>query len=261
MGKFFAMSANELKDLEAVLQALRECQAARADAERSSALKDEFLAVVAHELRSPLGAILGWAHMLRRRGSEEEFNRGLDVIEQSVQLQIKLIEDLLDLGRMNSGRLRLDFQPLEAAAFVEAAIEIIKPAADAKRIRIDRTAEPISANLIGDLSRLEQVMVNLLGNAVKFTPEGGCVRVALRRVDGWAEISVSDDGIGISPEFLPHVFDRFRQATDSARRQGGLGLGLAIARHLAQLHGGDIYAQSTGEGQGSTFVLRLPLAA
>lgn len=255
------MSLQLEQQLAAARKALRECQAARADAERISALKDEFLAIVSHELRSPLGAILGWAHMLRRRGGEEEFNRGLDVIEQSVQSQAKLIEDLLDMSRMTSGRIRLDLQPVEPRGFIDAAAEIVQPAAEEKRIRIDKVLDLSAGPLSGDAGRLQQIMVNLLANAVKFTPEGGYVRIALQRVERWAEIRVADTGIGIAPEFLPHVFDRFRQADSSAaRRHGGLGLGLAIARHLVELHGGEIRAESPGQCQGATFVLRLPLA-
>ena len=255
------MSLHLEQELAAAREALRECQAARANAERTSALKDEFLAIVSHELRSPLGAILGWAHMLRRRGGEEEFNRGLDVIEQSVQLQARLIEDLLDMSRMTSGQIRLDLQSVETRGLIDAAAEIVQPAAEAKRIRIDKVLDLSAGPLSGDPGRLQQVVVNLLANAVKFTPEEGHIRIALQRVDRWAEIRVADTGIGIAPDFLPHVFDRFRQADPTgARSRGGLGLGLAIARHLVELHGGEIHAESAGEGQGATFVLRLPLA-
>ena len=254
------MSLQLEQELAAVREALQECQAARANAERISALKDEFLAIVSHELRSPLGAILGWAHMLRRRGGEEEFNRGLDVIEQSVQLQAKLIEDLLDMSRMTSGQIRLDRQRVEPRGFIDAAVEIVRPVAEEKRIRIDKVLD-LSAGLSGDASRLQQVMLNLLTNAVKFTPAEGHIRISLQRVDRWAEITVTDTGVGIKPDFLPYVFDRFRQADPAAARgHGGLGLGLAIARHLVELHGGEIRAESAGEGQGATFVLRLPLA-
>lgn len=255
------MSLQLEQQLAAARKALRECEAQRAEAERISALKDEFLAAVSHELRSPLGAILGWAHMLRRRGSVEEFDRGLDVIEQSVQLQARLIEDLLEMSRMTAGRIRLDRQLLEPRAFIDAALEIVRPAAEEKRIRIGKVLDQSAGPLSGDPSRLQQVMVNLLGNAVKFTPEEGNIRVSLQRADRWAEIRVADTGVGISPEFLPHVFDRFRQAHPAAaHRSGGLGLGLAIAKHLVELHGGEIHAESAGEGRGATFVLRLPLA-
>ena len=255
------MSPDLEQELAAARKALRECEAARADAERTSALRDEFLAIVSHELRSPLGAILGWAHMLRRRGSEEEFNRGLDVIEQSVHLQAKLIEDLVDMSRMASGRIRLDMQAVEPRDFIDAAVESVRPAAEAKRIRIDKVLDLSAGPILGDASRLQQVMVNLLANAVKFTPEEGHIRISVQRLDRWAEIRVADSGIGIPADFLPHVFERFRQADPTAAHtHGGLGLGLTIAKHLAQLHGGEIHAESAGEGQGATFVLRLPLA-
>jgi signal transduction histidine kinase len=255
------MSTKLEQELAEARKALRECEAARAEAERTSALRDEFLAIVSHELRSPLGAILGWAHMLRRRGSEEEFNRGLDVIEQSVDLQAKLIEDLVDMSRMASGQIRLDIQPGEPRAFIDAAAESVRPAAEEKRIRIDKVLDLAAGPIRGDATRLQQVMVNLLANAVKFTPEDGHIRISVQRVERWAEIRVADNGIGIHPDFLPHVFDRFSQADPTvARTRGGLGLGLAIAKHLAQLHGGEISAESPGVGQGATFVLRLPLA-
>ncbi|MEO8653476.1 MAG: ATP-binding protein [Ramlibacter sp.] len=235
-------------------------RAARAEAERASAQKDEFLAIVAHELRSPLSAILGWAHMLRRRGSAEEFDRGLDVIEQSVQVQTKLIEDLIDLSRITSGQLRLDIRPVEARTFIDAAVEAVRPAAEAKQIAIRKVLDLGVAPVAGDPTRLQQVMVNLLSNAVKFTPEQGSVEVVLRQAGDQAEISVSDTGAGIAPDFLPHVFDRFRQGQPAGtKRQGGLGLGLAIVRHLVQLHGGEVSAASPGEGGGATFTLHLPL--
>lgn len=235
-------------------------RAARAEAERLSAQKDEFLAIVAHELRSPLGAILGWAHMLRRHGAGEEFNRGLDVIEQSVQVQTKLIEDLIDLTRIASGQLRLEIRPVEARAFIDAAVEAVRPTAEAKRISIRKVLDLAVPPVAGDPTRLQQVMVNLLSNAMKFTPEEGSVEVVLRRAGDRAEICVADTGIGIAPDFLPHVFDRFRQGQSAdSKRQGGLGLGLAIVRQLAQLHGGEASAASPGEGRGATFTLRLPL--
>lgn len=234
---------------------------ARAEAERISALKDEFLAIVSHELRSPLAAVLGWAHMLRRCGSREEFDRGLDVIEQSVQVQTKLIEDLVDMSRITSGQLRLDIHPVEARSFIDAAVETVRPAADAREIRIRKVLDLGVPPVAGDPMRLQQVMVNLLSNAVKFTPEKGSVEVVLRGAGGQAEITVSDTGVGIAPDFLPRVFDRFRQGNAAATgRYGGLGLGLAIVKHLVELHGGEVSAASPGEGRGATFTLRLPLA-
>jgi PAS domain S-box-containing protein len=234
---------------------------ARAEAERIGALKDEFLAIVSHELRSPLGAILGWAHMLRRRGSQEEFDSGLDVIEQSVQVQTKLIEDLVDMSRITSGQLRLAIGPVEARSFIDAAVETVRPAAEARQIPIRKVLDLGVPPVAGDSTRLQQVMVNLLSNAVKFTPEKGSVEVVLRDAGGQAEITVSDTGIGIAPDFLPHVFDRFRQGSAAGTgRYGGLGLGLAIVKHLVELHGGEVSAASPGEGRGATFTLRLPLA-
>jgi signal transduction histidine kinase len=253
--------------LKAAHKLAAECQAqleqeraGRAFAERTNALKDEFLAIVSHELRSPLSAIAGWAHMLRRGAGPEDFEKGLEVIEQSVCVQAKLIEDLLDISRITSGQLSLEWQTLEPRAFIDVAVEAVRPAAEAKGIRISKLLDLSAGPVAGDPSRLQQVMVNLLVNAVKFTPEHGCVEVGLHRVDGEAEIRVTDSGIGISPAFLPHVFDRFRQADASIRhRFGGLGLGLHIVKHLVQLHGGSVSAHSQGEGRGATFALRLPL--
>jgi len=249
--------------LAAERQALLESErAARAGAERVNALKDEFLAIVSHELRSPLSAIAGWAHILRRGATPQDFDKGLQVIEQSVQVQTKLIEDLMDISRITSGRLRLEVQSVEPRGVIDAAVEAVRPAADAKGIRIRKVLDLAAGPVQGDPDRLQQVMVNLLSNAVKFTPEQGNIEVALRRRDGEAEIGVADTGIGISPGFLPHVFDRFRQADASIHpRYGGLGLGLAIVKHLVELHGGTVRAESAGEGRGATFVLRLPLAA
>ncbi len=254
--------AEALRQLAEAHGALEAERSARLRAERANALKDEFLALVSHELRSPLGAILGWAHMLRRRGSEEEFERGLEVIEQCVQSQARLIEDLLDVSRMTSGQVRLQLQAVEPRIFVEAAVEAVRPSAQAKLIGLRKVLDCAMGTVWGDPARLQQVMVNLLSNAVKFTPENGTVEVALRRSGDCAEISVSDSGIGIPASFLPLVFERFRQADGSqAVRQGGLGLGLGIARHLVELHGGQIRADSPGEGRGAVFTVRLPLMA
>jgi signal transduction histidine kinase len=258
------LSQDSAQDIQARLRSLQvELEAerqARAKAEHALLLKDEFLAVVSHELRSPLGAILGWAHMLRRRGSEEEFEKGLEVIEQSVQAQAKLIEDLLDMSRIASNRIRLDLELLEPRAFVEAAMEAVRPAAAEKELRIRKVLDVSAARIRGDAVRLQQVMGNLLANAVKFTPAKGAIEVGLRTSDGLAVISVTDSGVGIAPDFLPQVFDRFQQHPAASRAHGGLGLGLAIARHLVELHGGDISAHSEGEGHGATFTVRLPLA-
>jgi signal transduction histidine kinase len=184
------------------------------------------------------------------------------VIDQSVQAQAKLIEDLLDISRITSGQLRLEVQPLEPRSFIDAAVEAVRPAADARGLCVRKVLDLTAGPVAGDASRLQQVMVNLLSNAVKFTPEQGCIELALRKLDDEAEISVADTGIGISADFLPHVFDRFRQADASIHgRYGGLGLGLAIVKHLVELHGGSVSAQSPGEGGGATFVVRLPFVA
>jgi signal transduction histidine kinase len=241
---------------------LEQERTARALAERVNASKDQFLAIVSHELRGPLSAIAGWAHILRVGASEEDFDKGLEVIDQSVQAQAKLIEDLLDISRITSGQLRLEVQPLEPRSFIDAAVEAVRPAADARGLCVRKVLDLTAGPVAGDASRLQQVMVNLLSNAVKFTPEQGCIELALRKLDDEAEISVADTGIGISADFLPHVFDRFRQADASIHgRYGGLGLGLAIVKHLVELHGGSVSAQSPGEGGGATFVVRLPLVA
>jgi PAS domain S-box-containing protein len=235
-------------------------RAARADAERASTLKDEFLATLSHELRTPLSAILGWAHILRRKvGEDPSMAKGIDVIERSTRVQTQLIEDLLDMSRITSGKLRLDLQPVMPLAFVQAAIDSVKPAADAARVRVTLLVEDAVASVMGDAARLQQVVWNLLSNAIKFSPAGGEVLVRVAGDDEQVRITVEDAGVGIPPAFLPYVFDRFRQADGSTtRRFGGLGLGLSIVRHLADLHGGDVVATSGGEGRGATFVVTLP---
>ncbi|HYL06672.1 MAG TPA: hybrid sensor histidine kinase/response regulator, partial [Thermoanaerobaculia bacterium] len=221
--------------------------------------KDEFLAVLSHELRTPLNAILGWSEVLRqRRADAETTERGLQAISRNVKAQVRLIDDLLDVSRIASGKMRLEVRPVEVAGIVEAALEAIGPAAEAKHIRVASVIDP-SGVVLGDPDRLQQVLWNLVSNAVKFTPKHGRVQVAVYRINSHVEITVSDDGKGISPDYLPHVFDRFSQADSSLRRQfGGLGLGLNIARELVELHGGTIEARSDGEGKGATFVVKLP---
>ena len=238
-------------------------QMARAEAEHANAMKDEFLATLSHELRTPLGAILGWAVILRR--SENGFvecQKGLEVIERNARAQTQLIEDLLDMSRIISGKIRLDMQPVEPFSFIEAAVETVRPAADAKAIRLDKFLDFAAGPMFGDPNRLQQIVWNLLSNAIKFTPSGGRVQIMLRRVESHVEISVSDTGIGIKPGFLPYVFERFRQGDPSTTRPyGGLGLGLSIVKHLAELHGGTVKAESLGDGHGSTFSVNLPLVA
>jgi PAS domain S-box-containing protein len=243
-------------------QLLSNERAARAEAERMSAMKDEFLATLSHELRTPLSAILGWAQVLRRgRKDEADLQKGLDTIERNARMQTQLIEDLLDMSRITSGQVRLDIQPVSPAAFVEAALETVRPSADAKGIRIEKVLDPLAGPVSGDPARLQQVIWNLLSNAVKFTPKNGKVQVLLERVNSHIEISVADTGVGIRPEFLPHVFERFRQADSSTTREyGGLGLGLSIVKHLVELHGGTVRAESAGEDGGATFVVHLPLS-
>ena len=235
-------------------------QAKRA-AEEATRAKDEFLAVVSHELRTPLTAMLGWARMLQTGKLDERTAvRALDAIERNAESQNQLIGDLLDFSRIISGKIRLDVGVVELASVVEAAIDVVSPSADAKGIRLQTVLDPKAGPVSGDRERLQQVMWNLLSNAVKFTPRGGRVQVRLERVNSSVELTVSDTGQGISAEFLPYVFDRFRQADNTTtRRQSGLGLGMAITRHLVELHGGTIRAESPGEGQGSSFILRLPV--
>jgi signal transduction histidine kinase/CheY-like chemotaxis protein len=237
-------------------------RAARDEAERLSALKDEFLATLSHELRTPLNAVLGWATMLQRGVKDEEtFRRGLETIERNARAQGQLIDDLLDMSRIISGTLRLDVQLIEPDKVIEAALGTVHPAAVAKRIDLRVDVARNIGTVLGDPGRLQQVMWNLLSNAVKFTPTGGTVQVLLSRDGQDVLIRVADSGIGISPEFLPHVFDRFRQQDASiTRKHGGLGLGLSIARQLVELHGGTIAVASSGAHAGTTFTLRLPLA-
>ena len=234
---------------------------ARGEAERASSVKDDFLATLSHELRTPLHAILGWSHMLRsRRMSEDELHAGLEVIERNARMQTQLIEDLLDMNRIMSGKMRMDIQPVDPVSFIDAAIETVRPAAEAKGIRLDKLLDPAAGPITGDPSRLQQVVWNLLLNAIKFTGRDGRVQVLLERVNSHIEIVVADTGIGIAPEFLPHVFDRFQQAdTSHTRTTKGLGLGLAIVKHLVEHHGGTVQVSSPGTGRGATFTVRLPL--
>jgi signal transduction histidine kinase/CheY-like chemotaxis protein len=244
-------------------QLLESERAARNEAERMSQMKDEFLASLSHELRTPLSAILGWAQILRRGSkSEADLERGISTIERNARMQAQLIEDLLDMSRITSGKMRLDIQPVEPAALVESAMESMRPAAEAKGIRLEKILDPSAGPISGDPNRLQQIFWNLLSNAIKFTPKAGKVQVVLERVESHIEISVADTGVGIKPEFLVHVFDRFRQADASMTRSfGGLGLGLAIVRQLVEMHGGTVVATSPGVGHGATFSVRLPLAA
>ncbi|HWP44026.1 MAG TPA: PAS domain S-box protein, partial [Blastocatellia bacterium] len=234
-----------------------------ADLRRANQLKDEFLATVSHELRTPLNAILGWATLLRRGILDEAtVDRALETIERNAQAQAQLIEDLLDVSRIIAGKLRLDVKPIDLTSVIKAAIDSVQHAADARGIQLQMVLDPAASRTRGDAARLQQVVWNLLSNSIKFTPEGGLVQVRLDRAGSQTQITVTDTGEGINPEFLPYVFDRFQQADMSkTRRQGGLGLGLAIVRHIVELHGGAVEARSPGSGKGASFTVRLPLAA
>lgn len=236
-------------------------QQARETAERANHSKDEFIALVSHELRSPLNAMLGWTRILQKQKADEKTTAyALDVIVRNARAQSKLIEDLLDIARVGESKLRLEMKPTELVEIISAAVEIIKPAADLKNIKLTESSDRTASFITGDDDRLRQVVENLLSNALKFTSEGGSVDVRLERRDQMAELSISDTGQGISAEFLPQIFERFIQADPSTtRRHGGLGIGLSLARDLVELHGGTIAADSAGEGKGSTFTVQLPL--
>ena len=234
---------------------------ARRAAEVANRLKDEFLSTVSHELRTPLTAINGWAMMLRAgRLDAAHAARALETIVRSARSQNQLIDDLLDVSRIIAGKLRLDVSPLQLSSIIEAAVETVRPAAEAKGIHLSALLDATAETVTGDPERLQQVVWNLLSNAVKFAPKGGRVEVRLERVDSYIEIVVADNGQGIKPEFLPYVFERFRQEdSGTSRRHGGLGLGLAIVRHIVELHGGTIHAASNGLGKGATFTVALPI--
>jgi CheY-like chemotaxis protein len=231
-------------------------------AEESSRLKDEFLANVSHELRTPLSAILGWARMLRLgQLSENTASKALDTIERNARAQAQLIDDLLDVSRIITGKLRMDVRPCDPNSFIDAAVEAVRPAAEAKGVRVQKVTDTGPISIPGDPVRLQQVVWNLLSNAIKFTPRGGRVQIRSERINSHLEIVVSDTGQGISADFLPYVFDRFRQADQKTSRQhGGMGLGLAIVRHLVELHGGTVRAKSAGEGKGASFAVMLPIS-
>jgi signal transduction histidine kinase len=235
-------------------------QEARRKAEEANRLKDEFLATVSHELRTPLNAILGWATMLRRGQLDaENSQQAVEIIERNARAQVQLVEDLLDVSRIITGKLRLDVELVDLLSVLDNAIEAIRPAADAKGIQIEKQFDASADTVCGDANRLQQIIWNLLSNAVKFTPSGGAVRIRLQKLAGSVEIQIQDSGEGISPEFLPFVFDRFRQADGATTRiHSGLGLGLAIVKHLVEMHGGEVRAASDGAGKGATFTVSLP---
>jgi PAS domain S-box-containing protein len=238
-------------------------KAARAEAETANRAKDEFLATVSHELRTPLNAIFGWVQVLRTGKLDKESSaRALAAIERGSLAQSKLIDDILDAARIITGKLNLDVRPIDFAAVIDTSLETVRAAAEAKSIKIGAEIDSFVGPVSGDPNRLQQVVWNLLFNAIKFTPAGGNVRVCLRRVNSEAEFTVTDSGQGISAEFMPYVFDRFRQADSTiSRKHGGLGLGLAIVRQVVELHGGTVLAESEGQGRGATFTVRLPLLA
>ena len=257
-----AEAAHLLEAHEQLEAALAQAQAAKAAAERASALKDEFLMTVSHELRTPLGVILTGATVLGSdRLPSDQRTATLEAIKRNARAQARLVDDLLDVSRGMAGTLRLEVEPVSVGDLVQGAVETVGVAADAKGVRLTVAIEPAVGTIAGDGARLQQVVWNLLSNAVKFTAAGGEVMVRAAREASSVLVIVEDSGIGISPEFLPHVFDRFRQEhTGATRRYGGLGLGLAIARHLVELHGGEIAVHSEGHGHGARFTLRLPAA-
>jgi PAS domain S-box-containing protein len=246
---------------EEILDAER---SARMAAQRATRIKDEFLATLSHELRTPLSAILGWTQLLMRDGGASaavDPRRAIEVIDRNARAQVQLIDDLLDLSRIMTGKIRLDLQQVSLAGIVESAVDSAMPSAQAKDIRLHAVLDPVQTTVSADSARIQQVVWNLLTNAIKFTPKGGRIQVLLQRVNSHLELSVSDTGIGIPETFLPHVFDRFSQRDSSTTRaHGGLGLGLAICKQLVELHGGRIRASSPGEGLGSTFGVELPVS-
>jgi signal transduction histidine kinase/ActR/RegA family two-component response regulator len=257
-----ATSHANIPDPAAQLEELEAERSKRVEAERIGRIKDEFLANLSHELRTPLNAILGWSQILKPGvTADEEMAEGLRVIQRNVRVQVQLIDDLLDMSRIISGKLRLDVQRIELPHVIQAAVEAVQLAADAKGLRLEVIVDPIAGPITGDPNRMQQVVWNLLANAIKFTPRGGKVQVTLERTDSHVELSVSDTGQGISPEFLPHVFDKFSQAEAPwTKTHAGLGLGLTIVKHLVEMHGGSIRVKSAGEGKGATFVVSLPIS-
>jgi signal transduction histidine kinase len=242
-------------------QLYRDAEAARESAETANRAKDQFLSMLSHELRTPLNAVYGWATMLEQGSLDaEQSRRALQIILRNVNAQVRLVDDLLDLSRIGSGKLRLNVRPVDLRVVIEEALEAVRPAAEAKSIRLQPMLASPGGPVSGDPDRLQQVVWNLLSNAVKFTPKGGRVQIQLQRVDSHVEILVSDTGEGIAPDLLPHIFDRFRQGdSSSSRTHGGLGLGLTLVRSVVELHGGRVFAESPGEGRGATFIVRLPL--
>ncbi len=247
----YIVSVNDITDLHR----------ARADAEAANRSKDEFLATLSHELRTPLNAVVGWVRLLGDGGlTDEEQARALEVIERNARLQVQLIEDLLDVSRIVAGKAHVEMRPLHPVTFIDAVVDTMRPAAAAKRITIDTKIDLRAGPISGDLERLQQVLSNIVSNAIKFTPRDGRIEIALARGASAVTIDVRDTGEGIAPEMLPHIFERFRQGeTGPTRRHGGLGIGLALVKHLVEAHGGTVAARSAGRGQGTTFTVSLPL--
>ena len=233
---------------------------AQEELRKANRMKDDFLAIVSHELRTPLAAVMSWVRLVRSgRLNAEKMSKGLEAMERNVKLQSQLIEDMLDISRVTSGKLQLDKRPLEPVPILNSVLNVLSRSAEAKKIRLQVTIQPDLGILLGDAKRLEQVVFNLLANAIKFTGENGSIMVDVTRTDTHLEISVKDTGVGIAPDFLPHIFDAFRQADPSSTRKfGGLGLGLTLVRQIVELHEGTVRAESPGEGMGSMFVVRLP---
>lgn len=248
------------RDISDQKRAVRKLAEAHEELKRADRLKADFLATLSHELRTPLTAILGWIQILKEQPTAEELEEGVAVIERNVRLQSQLIEDLLDISRIESGKVALDVQRMNLVAIVSAAMDTVRPTAESKAIKITSAFASVDGVVMGDKNRLQQIVWNLLTNAIKFTPRGGRIHLVIERVNSHVEISVTDSGQGIAPEFLQHVFDRFRQADSSTtRKHGGLGIGLSIARHLTELHGGSLAVRSPGLGLGATFTINLPL--
>jgi signal transduction histidine kinase len=243
-------------------QALEREKAAREEAQAANRAKDEFLATLSHELRTPLNAILGWARLLSSGTLDAQTSvRAVEIIDRNARLQAQLIEDLLDVSRIITGKLRLEIRQAQLSAIIAAAVDTLRPAAEGKQITLAVRPPECERPILCDPARIEQVVWNLLSNAIKFTPDGGSVTIECEQLDGRMRLKVCDTGVGIPAEFLPHVFDRFRQAEGAVTRtHGGLGLGLSIVRHLVEAHGGSITADSEGEGQGATFTVSLPVA-
>jgi PAS domain S-box-containing protein len=240
---------------------LESCQVAHAEAEAANTIKNEFLAILSHELRTPLTSILGWSKLLADGNLDDAASkRALETIVRNARAQRQLIDDLLDISRIITGKLRLDVRPVELAQIIESVVDGVRPAADARNIHLQTTLDSLTSPISGDPDRLQQIIWNLLINAIKFTPKGGRVQLRFERIESHVEIIISDTGQGISPELLPHIFDRFRQFdSSSTRRHSGLGLGLSIVRQLVELHGGTVEAESAGEGEGTTFKVILPM--